>query len=531
MIRTLLKLRWRSLFASMTAKNKRSGKKSGKGYLLLYLFLFLYLAVVVGGATVTLFATLIPVYHGLSLDWLYFSIAGLLAFGISLIGNVFATQSQLYDAKDNSLLLSMPIPPGMILLTRMIPLLAMNLLFSALVIVPAICVYAVMVSFSILNVLCQLLTLLGVCVLSQAFACFLGWLLHMALRKLNKSVASVLYVIVFFAIYFFFMRNAQNVLNAMTAGASALAHIFSSWGWPLYAMGCGMLGRPLYLLAFLLLCAVCFAVVYGVLSVTFIRTATATAKSRRQRRVSANKAGKVVSPVRAVVIKESRKFLSSPVYLTNNGLGVLFTVALPIIAVFLRGRILPVVAQFGFEPYLPIGICVFMFGVLCMCAISTPSVSLEGKSIWILKSMPIGGKQILQGKLIFHAAVVAPAALLSGIALPVLFGCNAVNCIAVAVSGVLFSVMTDLLGMLFGLKWAKLDFLSDAYPCKQSVSMFFSLFVPLLIPLAMGAGYLFLHLFLSVESYLAIWAVILAGISFVLYRAVMGWGVRKWDSL
>ena len=46
-----------------------------------------------------------------------FATAGLMALGLSVFGSVFATQSQIYDAKDNGLLLSMPIPPRTILLS------------------------------------------------------------------------------------------------------------------------------------------------------------------------------------------------------------------------------------------------------------------------------------------------------------------------------------------------------------------------------------------------------------------------------
>lgn len=54
----------------------------------------------------------------MGLTWLYFAMAGTMALALSMLGSVFMTQAQLYDAKDNERLLSMPIPPKYILLTR-----------------------------------------------------------------------------------------------------------------------------------------------------------------------------------------------------------------------------------------------------------------------------------------------------------------------------------------------------------------------------------------------------------------------------
>lgn len=170
MIKSLLALRIRALLAGMfTKRNKNS---SGKGTVILFTVLFLYIFAVVVGMMGFTFHYLVQPYHALGLDWLYFAMAGLMALGIAILGSVFTTQNQLYDAKDNSLLLSMPIPPKYILLSRMLPLLAMNLLFTGLVIVPAAVVYAIYVEFKPLGFLLQLVCIAGIAVLAQAIPVF-----------------------------------------------------------------------------------------------------------------------------------------------------------------------------------------------------------------------------------------------------------------------------------------------------------------------------------------------------------------------
>ena len=110
MTKALLRVRFRALFHSML-RQSRQKRRHGTGMTVLFILLFAYVGVVFCGMFALMFSKLAPAYHTAGLDWLYFATAGLMALGLSVFGSVFATQSEIYDAKDNGLLLSMPIPP------------------------------------------------------------------------------------------------------------------------------------------------------------------------------------------------------------------------------------------------------------------------------------------------------------------------------------------------------------------------------------------------------------------------------------
>ena len=78
------------------------------------------------------------------LNWLYFAIMGIVGILLSFIGSVMMTKSQLYDAKDNELLLSMPISPGQILAGRLLSLLLLNYIYQSFVMIPAGVIYRIM---------------------------------------------------------------------------------------------------------------------------------------------------------------------------------------------------------------------------------------------------------------------------------------------------------------------------------------------------------------------------------------------------
>lgn len=135
MLRSLWKLQWKQFAARM---KKGNGKKTSGGWLV---FLMLFLVVCMEIWMFVVFAELVPLCE-MGLTWLYFAMAGTVALAFSMLGSVFMTQAQLYDAKDNERLLSMPIPPMYILLTRIAMLFTTTAGYTLAVLLPAFGIYA-----------------------------------------------------------------------------------------------------------------------------------------------------------------------------------------------------------------------------------------------------------------------------------------------------------------------------------------------------------------------------------------------------
>ncbi len=529
MIHTLLRLRFRSIFAGMTSQGRQK-RKSGMGTVILFAVLYLYVGAVMLGAMGFLFYSLAEPYHAMKLDWLYFAMSALMGLGFSILGSVFTTQSQLYDAKDNALLLSMPIPPRLILLSRMIPLLAINLLFSAIVIVPATVVYAVFIECSAALLVGQLLSLIAVTVLSQAIACILGWGLHLLLRAMNKSVASMLYMVVFLVVYFYIYSQMGDIMNSMISDSQAIAGALS-WVWPIYALGKGSTGPLLYSLGSTAVCIGCFVGVYAFLSVSFLRSALTVSSGRSRKKLDFSKSN-TTSPVNAIFTKELRKFLGTPVYLTNMGLGLVMIAALVVAGLWFRKDILPFIHLLGLQPYVAVLICAIVFYVSSMNCISCPSVSLEGKNLWILKSMPISSKKLLLAKLELHNRLTIPVTGLAGLVLSIAYGCGILDILLCTLACALVSLLIGLIGINAGLKWAKLDYISEAYPCKQSASVMVTIFSSMGIPLILGLVYGFwLANYISPTLFLVISIALMMAVCYGFYKLLTTWGVKKWDSL
>jgi len=86
------------------------------------------------------FSVMFEAFYPLGLEWLYYSMVSIALFAMMFLGTVFFAQAQLYEAKDNELLLSMPIKPVYILISRIFMLLVIGVFFSLPVVVSAIIV-------------------------------------------------------------------------------------------------------------------------------------------------------------------------------------------------------------------------------------------------------------------------------------------------------------------------------------------------------------------------------------------------------
>lgn len=263
MLRSLWKLQWKQFAARM---KKGNGKKTSGGWLV---FLMLFFVVCMEILMFVVFAELVPLCE-MGLTWLYFAMAGTMALAFSMLGSVFMTQAQLYDAKDNERLLSMPIPPKYILLTRIAMLFTTTAGYTLAVLLPAFGIYAFSYGASATMIIGWLFTFVALSLISQSVCCALGWVLHKLLSRLrNKAVVSLLYMVIFMAVYWYFYANVNSFLSGLVMQGTQIAGAMK-YVWPLYAIGMACGGSLLHTLLVTLLSAAIALFTLWRLSASFI---------------------------------------------------------------------------------------------------------------------------------------------------------------------------------------------------------------------------------------------------------------------
>ena len=172
---------------------------------------------------------------------------------------------------------------------------------------------------------------------------------------------------------------------------------------------------------------------------------------------------------------------------------------------------------------------------LCMLAamndMAAPSVSLEGKSLWLLQSLPVTPWQVLRAKLRCQL-------LLTAIPMLVCLGCAvialpmaAAETALMAVLTLLFVVFSALLGLTLGLKMPHLHWTSELAPIKQSACVDITLLGGWGYALVLLFGFLLAGQRLGAAAYMGIFAVLTLLACVWLYRWLKKKGVVLFAAL
>ena len=494
MLKTLIKLQFQKVLARYTANSsnkKKNGKKSSFNSPAVYLALLAFVGVVFAFMFYNMFSMMAPMLATSGFSWLYFLYVMGASFVISTIGCIFLSLSQLYEAKDNELLLSMPIPPRSILFCRMLPLYAQNLLFCALVQVPAFAAYATNASVSASLVVSQIVILLLVPLLSLSVSCILGWLIaFVTSRTRHKNVVTIVFSLVFFALYFYLYYQAEDLVKTLAANSIGIGANIMDSAYPLYLTGLGASGDLLPLFGVAVVIIAFFAIVYAVLS--------------HKKAVYKEKTLKVSSASKALLRKERMMFTGNATYMLNSGLSALIMVGGTIYAVFQLNTLkqFPSTLIEMISVYLPLVIAF----VISLGPISAASISMEAKNLWLMQSLPVSPLQVLTQKLKLHFIVNGVVSLVPSIVLSIMLGMKPVNIIITILIPIIFSLFSGLLGLMFDLKKPKLDWNTTAEAVKQSASVMLSLLLSVLAVCVPAIAYPVLLSFeieISTEIFLA----------------------------
>ena len=93
-------------------------------------------------------------------------------------------------------------------------------------------------------------------------------------------------------------------------------------------------------------------------------------------------------------------------------------------------------------------ILVIFFFLISTNFMGACSISLEGKNIWITKSLPVDTKDILLSKVVFHAMLTIIPALITCLIVCVILKINPIILLAVLIAGVFYSLMNVSLNVL-----------------------------------------------------------------------------------
>ena len=473
MIKTLVGVRLSAFSSSLMGK--RSEKKPSVGKIILFALLYAYVAIVFLGLSVLMAITMGMALLPLGAGALYLAIFASATFAILFVMSIFETKSELFDCKDNELILSMPIKPKDIVIARILTVLIYNYLAALVIMLPAVIVYTV-ISGDAVGCLGAVLSMLIIPLPATALAGFFGYIVALISKRTKHStLITVLFSLVFVFAYIILYSKMMTVSDEFFENLEGGLVFVGGAATVLGVIGNALLLSPLEFSIFAVASLLITVSSYILLSKKYMKIVTDNRGAAR----TAYKAEKMKaeSAFLALLKKEFSKILSSSVYMLNAGLGTVFRVAIGVLALVKSTELINLVDLLildvpgvSADGIYTLGVCLVILFMSSMDMFSASAVSLEGKSLWIIKSMPLKPYDVLLAKTAAHTLICSAASILSAALMLIALRASFVCWLIVLPFSVISALCFALFGTVINVALPKLEFENEAQPVKQSLA-------------------------------------------------------------
>ena len=477
MLKLLLKKQLLEIFQVYFYDAKKNRARSRTSTAMYFVLFFLLVFGLLGGIFTLLAAKLCTPLIAAGMDWLYFALMGLIAVLLGAFGSVFNTYAGLYLPKDNDLLLSMPVPVSALAAARLFGVYLMGLLYSAVVILPAVIVYWAAAGVSLPAVLGGLLITLLISVFVLTISCVLGWVVAKISRRLkHKSLITVLISLAVIGAYYFVYFKAQSMIQNLLENAAVYGAQIKGAAYPVYlfgSVGVGSAGASVIVSAAV---AALFGLMWVLLSRSFLQIATSAGKVVRKEYRERRSRQRGIDA--ALLSREFSRFTASPSYMLNCGLGT-FLMPLCAIAVLWKGGELFSVLDAMFaetEGSVPLLLCTVLCGLASMNFMTAPSVSLEGKSLWLLQSLPVEPRRIFRAKIRMQLLLTGLPLLLFIVCTAAVYPLHSMQLLMLLLFAGSYALLTALAGLFLGVRMPILTWTNEIMPIKQGGPVMITLF-------------------------------------------------------
>lgn len=410
----------------------------------------------------------------------------------------------LFRLKDFDFVVSMPVPLWTVVVSRIVPLYVMGLVCSLVLGAPLMVTYLLAVGATPISVIVFVLILLLAPIIPMAIALAIAFCVawvasHMAFADRALGIVGVLATVAIVVGAMLATGGAgssgQGDLDALAALGGQVKESVSAF-WPPAAWAADALGGSVPALMLYASASIMSGVAaVAVLSRSLIpMNSLLSAGGLRRARISSMMTSAPRKPLIALVRKELRLWLGTPIYFMNTAPGPILALAAAIAsAVYGPESIASMmdVPEAGQD-----AIVALMAGalpwVLAFCmAMTSPaasSTSLEGSARWIAQTAPVRFSTIVGAKIALNLLVTVPASIIAGAIVAVGVARTPLDAILCVTAPLAAGTLASCLGAFLDVRRPHYDWSSEYEPVKRSVSVAICVGAGLLMTLAGAAA-------------------------------------------
>lgn len=454
-------------------------KKNSKNKLFLPIFLFFLVSISIGSYAELIAKPLHEVNMTYVLLTLFLFVVSILTF----MQGIYKSQGILFESKDNDMLFSLPIKKSTILFLRIFKLILFQYIYNLMFLLPCYSIYIYHEGISLSFLLLSVLEILLVPLIPTILSSILGYIVMMVSSrfKSKKIIQTLISIFIFLGIYYLSF-NLDNFVNDIASKATSINDILSKIYYPIGSYISLINKFDIVTFIKMLLINIIPFIIFIILGSKYYFSIIFKSSE-----TSVKSGGKVSYKSRRKVFslcnKELKKYFSSPVYMFNTSFGlILLLIASILLCVKGKDILSSIFSQYGITGNMSINlvfIVVLLFS-LFFTSITSSSISLEGKSINITKSLPVMISTIFNSKLLMAITIEMPFVIISLLIISIKFKLSFVYFILVLLFSLLIVLCNGMTGLIVNLRYPKLNYSSDTEVVKQSMSSMISVFIGLL---------------------------------------------------
>ena len=472
---------------------------------------------------------------GLSYGYVYIGLADILPAYLIMLTSLIILFFSIFKAGDiifqknfYDIITSLPLRSSNIVISRFIRLYAENLFLALGGMVPAIVVYGSLVKPSWTFYVIGFMVAMFIPLLPITISVFVGAaIVAISSKTKHKNlISTLLSIALVIGVMLGSMKMStmsesvdikavQNMLNLVL---EIISRIYPPAVW----LGEAMLGGDF------LQCFACvfggllvFAMVMGLVAANYTKISEALYSTNATHNYQMEKLEKK-HMLFALYKREWKRYFSSSVYVTNTMvspiMGMLFAVAM----LFVTPDQL---TSFAPEFYAETGVVLEMrnmfpmvlamtFSMMPMTAVS---ISMEGKQWWIVKTLPIRAKELLDSKLLMNLTITGPFYLLASILVVIGQKASLMEAVWIFLVPLVTMLFSFVFGQFVNLKLAVFEWENEVTVVKQSASAFVGGMVPFFVLMPATVGVMALPT-QYMNACMLVYCLVMGVVTFVLYR-------------
>ena len=475
--------------------------KTNKTKSILMILAILYALVALLGTFGYMFFDLGKILSEMNQVHLLLNFAAIYGLGFTMFTVLLRTSGYLFYYKDYEILAPLPIHTRKLFISKLMVLLIMIYFVNFLITVPMMFSYFYWNGFNVLGLFIYLIGILCLPLVPFMFVSMLSLGISLLTSKMRYSKIINMILMIGLLVGFLFLSFSMNstTVNPLTGQIDLFSSITK------YYLPFTWFNQAVDELSFLSLGYLLGSHIVLFMIYVFFVEKLAAFTNKRGIRTQIKYKQKVLKyqekpVVVSLVEKEFKKFFSSTLYALNSGIGMVLLVIMSVASLFFKADIEGILSQqIGMSVDAEMMILIIFGFTIGMTYTPAISLSLEGKQLWVLKSLPIKPSTVMLSKIIFNLLLIVPIAYISLIMIGISLSINLVSILIILVLILVFAVLVSCMDAVINLYLPKFDYNNETEVIKQSAAAFLGIFGTFALLITLGFLYYFLSDYVSLQ--------------------------------